>query len=67
VVSINPELIENSKIKAAADKAAADKAAADKARKSTSKEKTLTCVKGKSSLKVIGKTPKCPSGYKAKK
>jgi hypothetical protein len=31
------------------------------------KAKTLTCLKGKSSLKVIGKNPVCPSGYKVKK
>jgi hypothetical protein len=31
------------------------------------KEKTIDCVKGKSSLKVIGKNPKCPAGYKIKK
>jgi hypothetical protein len=54
--------------KAAADKAAADKAAADKATtKPVAKEKTIICTKGKSSLKVIGKNPKCPSGYKVKK
>jgi hypothetical protein len=32
-----------------------------------SKDKILTCIKGKSSLKVIGKSPKCPAGYKVKK
>ena len=54
--------------KAAADKAAADKAAADKAAaKPVAKEKTIICLKGKSSLKVIGKNPKCPAGYKVKK
>ena len=31
------------------------------------KEKTIVCTKGKSSLKVIGKNPKCPAGYKVKK
>jgi hypothetical protein len=50
--------------KAAADKAAADKAAADKAKRR--KEITITCVKGKSSLKILGNNPKCPSGYKKK-
>jgi hypothetical protein len=35
--------------------------------KPISKEKTIVCTKGKSSLKVIGKNPKCPSGYKVKK
>ena len=30
------------------------------------KEKTIVCLKGKSSLKVIGKNPKCPAGYKKK-
>ena len=54
--------------KAAADKAAADKAAADKAAaKPVVKEKTITCLKGKNSIKVIGKNPKCPAGYKFKK
>jgi hypothetical protein len=54
--------------KAAADKAAADKAAADKATaKPVTKEKSIVCTKGKSSLKVIGKNPKCPPGYKVKK
>jgi hypothetical protein len=54
--------------KAAADKAAADKAAADKAAaKPVAKGKTIVCIKGKSSLKVIGKNPKCPAGYKMKK
>lgn len=28
------------------------------------RQRSITCVKGKSSLKVIGKNPKCPSGYK---
>ncbi len=45
------------------DKAAADKAAA----KPVAKEKIIVCLKGKSPLKVIGKNPKCPSGYKIKK
>ena len=31
-----------------------------------SNQKSITCVKGKSSLKVIGKSPKCPKGYKKK-
>jgi hypothetical protein len=31
------------------------------------KDKTIVCLKGKSSLKVIGKNPKCPAGYKVKK
>jgi hypothetical protein len=30
----------------------------------TSKKSTIICVKGKSTLKVIGISPKCPSGYK---
>ena len=30
------------------------------------KEKIIVCTKGKSSLKVIGKNPKCPAGYKKK-
>ena len=55
--------------KAAADKAAADKAAADKAAaKPAIRVKTIFCFKGKISLKVIiGKSPKCPTGYKVKK
>jgi len=53
--------------KAAADKAAADKAAADKAAtKRVFKDISITCLKGKSSLKVIGKKPKCPAGFKKK-
>ncbi len=35
--------------------------------KPVSKDKTILCLKGKSSLKVIGKNPKCPAGYKVKK
>jgi hypothetical protein len=46
------------KAQLAADKAAA---AADKA---AIQGKSIQCVKGKSSLKVIGKNPKCPTGYK---
>jgi hypothetical protein len=53
--------------KAAADKAAADKAAIKPVAKPLVKEKTIICLKGKSSLKVIGKNPKCPAGYKVKK
>ena len=30
-------------------------------------KKTITCTKGKSSKKVIGTNPKCPTGYKLKK
>jgi hypothetical protein len=37
------------------------------ATKNTKKVKTIVCKKGKESLKVSGKTPKCPSGYKLKK
>ena len=43
-------------------KAAADK----KPTKPVTKEKIIVCTKGKSSLKVIGKNPKCPSGFKKK-
>jgi len=32
-----------------------------------SKNKTITCLKGKKSLKVTGVKPKCPTGYKIKK
>lgn len=35
--------------------------------KNTKKDNTIVCKKGKESLKVSGKTPKCPSGYKLKK
>ena len=53
--------------KAIADKAIADKAIADKAAtKRVSKDISITCLKGKSSLKVIGKKPICPAGYKKK-
>ena len=30
------------------------------------KKKTITCIKGKTTKKVTGLTPKCPSGYKKK-
>ena len=46
----------------AAEKAAAEKAAT----KRVSKNISITCLKGKSSLKVIGKKPKCPAGFKKK-
>jgi hypothetical protein len=53
--------------KAAADKAAADKAAADKAAaKPVVREKAIVCIKGKISLKISDKNPKCPTGYKKK-
>jgi hypothetical protein len=29
--------------------------------------KTITCVKGKSTKKISGTNPKCPKGYKLKK
>lgn len=29
-----------------------------------SKLKTITCIKGKSSKKIVGLSPKCPAGYK---
>jgi hypothetical protein len=35
--------------------------------KPVKKDKTIVCLKGKSSLKVVGKNPKCPGGYKVKK
>jgi hypothetical protein len=34
--------------------------------KPAAKAKAIICLKGKSSLKVIGKNPKCPTGYKKK-
>jgi hypothetical protein len=53
--------------KPAVDKPAVDKPAVDKkAVKPVVKEKIIVCAKGKSSLKVIGKNPKCPVGYKKK-
>jgi len=33
---------------------------------SAKKSSTINCIKGKSTLKVIGKNPKCPKGYKKK-
>ena len=41
------------------------KAAAD-AKEAALKKTTITCVKGKTSKKITGLTPKCPSGYKKK-
>ena len=53
--------------KVAAEKAAAEKAAAEKvSTKRVSKDISITCLKGKSSLKVIGKKPICPVGYRKK-
>lgn len=37
-----------------------------KVKESTSKSKSIVCQSGKSKLKVSGKNPKCPSGYKKK-
>lgn len=34
--------------------------------KPVNKKKSIVCLKGKSSLKIIGKKPKCPTGYKKK-
>ena len=49
-------------------KAAAElKAKQEAEAKAAAKKKTIVCIKGKSSLKVIGKNPKCPAGYKVKK
>jgi hypothetical protein len=50
-------LEEVAKVKAAADK---------KPAKPVTNEKIIVCTKGKSSLKVISKNPKCPSGFKKK-
>ena len=36
------------------------------ANKITSAKKTITCIKGKTTKKVTGLTPKCPAGYKKK-
>jgi hypothetical protein len=36
------------------------------ASKTVAKEKTIVCLKGKSSLRVVGKNSKCPTGYKKK-
>ncbi len=52
----------------AEDKAAAElKAKQEADAKAAAKKKTIVCIKGKSSLKVIGKNPKCPAGYKVQK
>jgi hypothetical protein len=34
--------------------------------KALAKKKTITCIKGKTTKKVTGLTPKCPAGYKKK-
>ena len=34
--------------------------------KAIAKKKTITCIKGKTTKKVSGSTPKCPTGYKKK-
>jgi len=53
--------------KAKAEAEAKAKAEAEsKAKAKASSQTSITCVKGKSSLKVIGKNPKCPKGYKRK-
>jgi len=31
------------------------------------KGKTINCFKAKNSVKIVGKNPKCPAGYKVKK
>jgi hypothetical protein len=51
--------------KAKAEAEAKAKAEAE-AKAKASSQKSIICVKGKSSLKVIGKNPKCPKGYKKK-
>jgi len=33
----------------------------------SSKKKTITCVKNGKTIKVTGKNPKCPTGYKIKR
>ena len=54
--------------RAAAEKAAAEKAAADKAAvKPLTKQLSITCLKGKSPVKIVGTNPRCPTGYKVKK
>ncbi len=37
------------------------------AEKVAPKKKTITCIKGKTTKKVSGVNPKCPSGFKIKK
>jgi hypothetical protein len=66
--------IEASELARIAAREAEASAAASKlgsgSQKSTSslgREKTISCVKGKQRLKVIGKNPKCPSGFKISK
>jgi hypothetical protein len=52
--------------KAKAEAEAKAKAQAKKEAMPRSTKSKITCVKGKSVLKVIGKSPKCPVGYKRK-
>ena len=59
-------------VQAAEEKAALDRyialsKAAEEEAKTKTKEKSIICVKGKSTKKITGKSPKCPAGYKVKK
>jgi len=50
----------------ARQEAEAKSAAEAKAMAQAAKKKTITCIKGKLTKKVIGVNPKCPAGYKKK-
>ncbi len=59
-------------VQAAEEKAALDRyialsKAAEEEAKTKTKEKSIICLKGKSTKKLTGKSPKCPAGYKVKK
>ena len=59
-------------VQAAEEKAALDRylalsKAAEEEAKAKAKDKTIICLKGKSTKKITGKSPKCPAGYKVKK
>ena len=59
-------------VQAAEERAALDRylalsKAAEEEAKAKAKDKTIICLKGKSTKKITGKSPKCPAGYKVKK
>ena len=56
-----------SQLQAKAEAEAKAKAEAEaKAKAEATKEKTITCIKGKLTKKIKGTNPKCPTGYKKK-
>jgi hypothetical protein len=62
--SENPVVVKKqSTIQTGKDKPAVSKSPV----KSLIKEKTIFCFKAKNSLKIVGKNPKCPAGYRVKK